>query len=164
VIAAPFIKPSSATRSGALAFGVLVVSVLTGCSTPEPPPRGSVDVHLSTAARSSAPAPAPSASTSTRASPSAEECSALINTVNGGQDIFKIEPDETKMEAQAELVDAFASQIGEVEIFDRELRIYAGEYRDMVKDMAQLLRDVVAATPETSSDGWTESSKRSPGS
>jgi len=71
-----------------------------------------------------------------------QECSAVIEAVNKGQDAFKIEFDEKKMEAQAKKVEDFEKAIGEVKITDAELKKSVDEYRAMVTDMAKVLRDV----------------------
>jgi hypothetical protein len=71
-----------------------------------------------------------------------QECSAVIDAVNKGQDVFKIEPDEKKMDEQAKKIEDFEKTVGEVKVTDPELKKHVDEYRDMVKEMAKVLRDV----------------------
>jgi uncharacterized protein Yka (UPF0111/DUF47 family) len=71
-----------------------------------------------------------------------QECTAVIDAVNKGQDVFKIDADEKKMEEQAKKIEDFEKTVGEVKITDPELKKHVDEYRDMVKEMAKVLRDV----------------------
>lgn len=71
-----------------------------------------------------------------------QECSAVIDAVNKGQEVFKIDADEKKMEAQAKKIEEFEKTVGEVKVTDPELKKHVDEYREMVKEMAKVLRDV----------------------
>ena len=102
--------------------------------------------------------PAPSAQPVTSISPpniagdggertKAGQCNVVIEAVNAGQHLFKVDVEASQMALQAENLDAFAKSLGELTITDRELKTSIEEYRRIVNDTASVLRDVAKGDP-----------------
>ncbi len=74
-----------------------------------------------------------------------QECSAVIEVINGGQTVMAKTPkfdDPKDVDAHAKELEDYGKKIGDVKVTDAELKKQVGEFHQNIDDLAKFLRDI----------------------